>query len=217
VDRALFKWRNREEARAELGRRVGNQVLPDAAKTALYVGNLLPVKAPDLMLDAWSAFRRTRSPGGGSQPGRPAPELFFLGDGPMRKRLQRQAAGLGIAGDVRFVGNRPHEEIALWMSASDCLCLPSRSEGMPNVVVEALACGLPVVAADVGEVRFLVKDGVNGAVVDLGGDRLCARFAGAVDRVLGREWDSRSIASQMTHYTWDNATQTILRALDRSG
>ncbi len=79
----------------------------------------------------------------------------------MRRELEKQADELGIRESVHFPGNRPHEEVALWMNAADCLCLPSRSEGMPNVVLEAVASGLPVVATEVGAVReVLVTTGL---------------------------------------------------------
>lgn len=62
------------------------------------------------------------------------------------------AADLGIEEQVRFAGSRPHEELPLWYRAAHCLIVPSRSEGVPNVLLEATACGTPWVATRVGGV-----------------------------------------------------------------
>ena len=88
----------------------------------------------------------------------PSPHLLILGSGPLRPSLERLASELGVADRVHFLGSRPHAEIALWMNIADVLCLTSRSEGMPNVVMEALASGLPVVATDVGACPELLAD-----------------------------------------------------------
>jgi len=67
-----------------------------------------------------------------------------------------------------FVGEKKHEEIPLWMSAADILILPSYSEGLPNVVMEALSCGTPAIVTDVGGCPEVVKDGETGFVVPVG-------------------------------------------------
>jgi len=121
----------------------------------LFVGNLLDVKAPDRALAAFAELASQL----------PDVRLDVVGDGPLRRRLERQVAGLGLSERVSFHGRQPPATVAEMMRKSACLCLPSRSEGMPNVVLEALACGTPVVATPVGEAPVLVRDGVNGFVV----------------------------------------------------
>ncbi|WP_279385042.1 glycosyltransferase [Methanosarcina barkeri] len=66
---------------------------------------------------------------------------------------------------MRFTGPVNHEDIPLWISASDILVLPSLSEGRPNVILEALACEVPVVATDVGGIPELMVDGETGYLV----------------------------------------------------
>ena len=140
--------------------------------------------------------------------------LAIVGSGPLRAALEKRVGKLRLAGRVRFLGGRAHDEVALWMNAADCLCLPSLSEGMPNVVIEALACGVPVVATDVGEVPFLVKDGVNGFVVNGADDGLPARLAESLRLCLAREWDRSSIAGAMGGFTWEAAVRRILEGIE---
>ena len=79
--------------------------------------------------------------------------------------MEKRAHELKIADFIRFTGPVNHEEIPLWISASDILVLPSLSEGRPNVVLEALACEVPVVATDVGGIPELMVDGETGYLV----------------------------------------------------
>lgn len=79
--------------------------------------------------------------------------LLCVGDGPLRPALEALAAAEGVADRVRFLGVLPEPWPA--MTAADVFCFPSRNEGMPNVLPEAASCGLPVVASDIPENRFL--------------------------------------------------------------
>ncbi len=206
------------------------------AKLVLFVGNAVDVKGIDRLLFAWKILLDEFK----AKNAHYALELEIIGDGPRRKRLERQARELGIANSVRFVGQRPQAEIAGRMRAADCLCLPSRSEGMPNVVIEALACGIPVVASDVGEVPFLIKDGVNGFVVpqvekqiivnkqgcllrkehgveakgmNSEEESFAVRLAGALAETLVREWNVGAITEGVNGFTWDRAAQIIVEAI----
>ena len=82
--------------------------------------------------------------------------VAVVGSGPMQRELERCAAGLVSPDSVFFAGSRPHDEIPLWLAGADCLCLPSRSEGMPNVVLEALASGCRVIANDLPGVKAVL-------------------------------------------------------------
>lgn len=164
-DTESFRPRDRGETRERLGVDLNEKVV-------LCVSNLVPIKAPDNLVGALSLL-----------PGE-APLCVFIGDGPMREALQAQVARLGLSGRVRFLGARPNEEVALWMSAADLLCLPSRSEGLPTVVAEALACGLPVVATDVGGTHEVVIHGRTGLLVPPDDPQALAE---ALGRLLGDE------------------------------
>jgi glycosyltransferase involved in cell wall biosynthesis len=126
VDCELFQPRERGPARRALG-------LPEERPLVLVVGHLIPRKDPMLAL---AAFER----------GAPSEALLvFLGRGELEEELARRAGAR-----VRLVGERPPEELATWYAAADLLLLTSRREGRPNVVLEALASGRPVLATDAG-------------------------------------------------------------------
>jgi glycosyltransferase involved in cell wall biosynthesis len=106
--------------------------------TALYAGRLAPEKGVDLLLDGWAQARRLGCLG----------FLCLVGDGPERGALERRARDLGILGAVRFVGAT--DDVGPWLRAADLFVLPSRQEGLSVALLEAMACGLAVVATDVG-------------------------------------------------------------------
>jgi teichuronic acid biosynthesis glycosyltransferase TuaC len=210
VDSVRFRFVGRETATAELLARAGGDeaiasVLAwrrdPAARIALFVGNLVPVKGPDVLLKAWSRVAADGSPA----------RLAVIGDGPLRKRLEAAARAAGLSDTVRFLGTRPHDEIPLWMNWADGLCLPSRSEGMPNVVVEALACGLPVAAARVGNCGELLA-GEDPAESFAPGD--ADELAAALARLLGRsvpETARRSAAERNgARFSWARQAGAIL-------
>lgn len=132
--------------RASYGRRV------------LFVGRLDPVKGVPLLLEAFAALR----------PGFPDARLALVGDGPARAALEAQAARLGLGEAVEFLGYRSQDEVARLLDEADMLVLPSFAEGLPVVLMEALASRIPVIASAVAGVPELVEDGVSGFVVPAG-------------------------------------------------
>src|SRR5688572_18392821 len=139
LDTARFTPRGRAAARQRLG-------LPDDRLVFVWVGRLVPVKGLDVLIDACSRLR--------DLPFR----LFLVGDGPLRADLAARVQAAGLADTVKFVGARDHTELPDWYSAADWTLLPSRSEGLPNVLRESLACGTPFIASDVGGVSEIVGD-----------------------------------------------------------
>lgn len=133
VDSTVFYPGPQTEARAKLE-------LPPHERLLLFVGALVAVKGVDVLLTACARLR---------QAGQPF-MCRILGDGPMRAALEKQARDLGIADQVCFLGSRPHHELGDWYRAANIFVLPSRSEGVPGVLLEAMACGIPFVASRVG-------------------------------------------------------------------
>jgi glycosyltransferase involved in cell wall biosynthesis len=121
----------------------------------LFVGSLIPRKGVRYLLEAFSRVIRQED----------KVKLVLIGDGEERELLQEQVEREGIGGFVEFVGIRPADEISRWMHLSDGLVLPSLWEGTPNVVLEAMASGLPVVVSDLPGIREFISDGVNGFLV----------------------------------------------------
>jgi glycosyltransferase involved in cell wall biosynthesis len=141
IDTTRFSPGSKRKSRDALG-------LDSDAPTVLFVGNLVPVKGPDLLLEAVSLASREL----------PNLKCIVAGEGPLRATLERRAASLDLAGRVLFVGSRPQDELPDWYRAADTLVLPSRSEGTPNVLLEASACGTPFVATRVGGVSEVAGD-----------------------------------------------------------
>jgi glycosyltransferase involved in cell wall biosynthesis len=96
----------------------------------------------------------------------PDVQFQIVGDGPCRERLVEQAGATGVLPRMRFMGHR--DDVPAILSASDLFVLPSESEASPNVVLEAMAAALPVVASRVGGIPELVEDGVTGHLVPPG-------------------------------------------------
>ena len=167
VDTSTFAPREQGEARRALG-------LPAGGRVVLYTGNFHRVKGADVLLEAMARLDR------------PDVRLYLVGRGPLEPALWEQAAALGLGERVRFVGPEPHHRIPSWMAAADLLCLPSRNEGCPNVVLEALASGRGVVASRVGGVPEIL-DEERGVLVPPGEPEALARGLRAG---LDRAWDA---------------------------
>lgn len=193
VDGAVFAPGDRREARAALG-------LPVDRRLVGYVGRLSAEKGVDVLVEAMQELVR-RDPG---------VDLAIVGGGPLDASLRLRAGALGLGERVRFLGHRGHDELPRWLGAFDVLCLPSRREGCPNVVLEALASGRPVVASGVGGVPELLRKD-NGILVppDRGGE-----LADALSRALDRTWDPGSLRGTVPSLSWDAVARTYARLVD---
>lgn len=141
-----------------------------------FVGRLAPVKGLRVLLDAMGPLLEAR----------PGLRLTIVGDGPDRAALETLARPLGEA--VRFTGVLSQDEVAATLADADALVLPSFAEGVPVVLMEAMASGKPVIATRVAGVQELVEDGISGFVVPPGDADALARSikALAADPALRR-------------------------------
>ena len=131
------------------------QLAPAGEKIVIHISNFRPVKRVD---DVVRVFARARR--------RVAARLVLVGDGPARGLAQKVAEEEGVAGQVVFLGKQ--SSVAELLACADVLLLPSESEAFGLVALEAMACGVPVVATAVGGVPELVPDGVAGVLAPLG-------------------------------------------------
>jgi teichuronic acid biosynthesis glycosyltransferase TuaC len=187
VDLQRFQPLPMAQARQQLG-------LPAGGPLLLSVGNLVPLKGHDLCIDALAVLRATHT----------AARLVIIGAGPEAARLQAHAAGLGLADAVQFAGTVPNTELAPWYSAADALLLASSREGWPNVVLEAMACGTPVVATRVGGVPEIVCTASAGRLVD---ERSAAAIAGAVGTLLASATDRAAVRRHAEAFGWDETSR----------
>ena len=158
------------------------------------VGNLLPVKGHDLVIEALGLMRRQGIDA----------RLCLIGAGPLREELQGLASRLGLAGEVRFLGSLPQEQLASWYGAADMLVLASEREGWPNVLLESMACGTPVVATAVGGIPEIVSPPSTGRIVR---QRSAQGLAEAcID--LWRDLPPReAVCGHAQHFGWQETTQ----------
>lgn len=182
VDTKAFLPLDPGQARARLGIQAAQRIITS-------VGHLVPIKGPDILLDAFLRLPLSEV------------TLVFVGDGAMREPLERRVRELPapVRARVRFVGQRPHAEIGLWLAAADVVALASRNEGCPNVLLEAMACGRPVVAARVGGVEELVAGDQVGYTVT---PEDPAALAEALQMALARDWDADAIRRHATRFSW---------------
>jgi len=185
VDLDLFRPMDRHEARRALG--------IDEGKVVVSVGNLAPEKGHDLFVDAVAAL--------------PGLEALIVGAGPERKRLLERIAQGSAAGRLRILDEMPQDRLRLVYNAADALLLPSMREGWPNVLLEALACGTPVIAADVGGVGEIVADPIVGRVV---GTRDAGAFAGALSDLLASPPERAAVRRYAESFGWDEVARAQL-------
>ena len=164
---------------------------PDGTCELLFVGRLAPQKGVDILLNALALI----STGW---------RLRIAGDGPEREHLSALATTLGLADRVTFLGWTQRDALPELYRSADVFVFPSYDEGMPNVVLEALASGLPIVATRIAGNDQLVVDGENGALVPPGNP---AAFANALlpvlaDRTLRTAMGESSRRIAVERFSW---------------
>jgi glycosyltransferase involved in cell wall biosynthesis len=162
IDRSIYRIRDRAAEKAKLG--VTGPLLAT-------VGALIPGKGQADAIGAAALI--------------PGATLLLAGEGPDRPLLEKLIRASGLGDRVRLLGNRSQEEVAALMGAADVMVLPSRSEGLANVWVEALVSGTPVVSPDVGGIREVIDRPEAGWIVPAEP----AAIAGAVKAILANPPD----------------------------
>ncbi len=188
VDGERFMPQDKCVARRSLG-------LPADRRIVCYAGNFKPEKGVDILVEALSRLQRCMKDC----------LLVMVGSGPLETSLRERAQALGLEDRIWFAGRQPHESIPSWIASCDVFCLPSRREGCPNVVLEALACGRPVVASAVGGVPELITgdNGVTAPPNDV------EALAEALRRGLDRPWDAASLRRSVHCLSWDQFGHTL--------
>jgi glycosyltransferase involved in cell wall biosynthesis len=181
VDLETFRPVDRDAARRALG---------IEGPTVVTVGNVLESKGQHLVVQALAQLPGTR--------------LLIVGDGPDVPRVRALAADHGVSDRVRFMGRVAHDGLREIFSAADVSVLASAREGWPNVLLESMACGTPVVATRVGGVPEIITAPESGAIVEAPtpdgiADALGALLAAPPDRAATRAHAER--------FAWDETTE----------
>ncbi len=129
--------------------------LPDDRKIILFIGGLIRIKGIDTLLRSFANMSEKNHS-----------NLVIIGKGELEYQLKTLAKELRIEGRVNFMGSQKHDKIPLWLNACDVFCLPSRNEGFPTVIVEAVACGRPGVATRVGGIPEAIINDTLGILVE---------------------------------------------------
>jgi teichuronic acid biosynthesis glycosyltransferase TuaC len=193
VDLQRFRPVPAVQARQQLG--------IDGSPILLSVGNLLELKGHHLVIDALQAIEARF----------PAARLIIIGQGPERQRLEARARERGVASRVTFAGAVPNAQLAAWYSAADVLVLASRREGWANVLLEAMACGTPVVATDAGGTSEVVA-GVAGVLI---GERSGESLAAALRAILALPPARAAVRAYAEGFGWDETSQAQLHLFGR--
>lgn len=192
VDLQLFQPESQSEARARHG-------VAGTAQVILFVGNLLISKG---CRELFEAFARLAAEA-------PGLVLIFVGAGAARAHVEKRAAAEGLGERVRFAGRARHDELPSWFAACDLLCLPSHNEGIPNVILEAMSCGVPVVATRVGGIPDVLPDFAGVLVAPQDVDALAL----ALREGLQRTWNRQRIRAHAGTFDWETNVHHMSRIL----
>ncbi|MBI5678389.1 MAG: glycosyltransferase family 4 protein [Planctomycetes bacterium] len=166
--------------------------LPINKKIILFIGSLIPRKGVDVLLRAFACMNKKDV------------ILLLIGKGDSEPELKALTKELHIETQVYFIGSKKHDEIPLWLNACDVFCLPSHHEGFPTVIVEALACGRPVVATKVDGVPEAITNNTIGMLVEPNNTE---ELAAALNKALEKEWDYQAIAEYGKRFSWDTIAE----------
>jgi glycosyltransferase involved in cell wall biosynthesis len=199
VDTARFHRVAKPAARRELG-------LAADAPVLISVGALVERKGFHRVMECLPALRQRH------------PELRYLVvggaslEGDWSAVLRQRAAELGVQDCVRFLGALAPDALKLPLSAADVFVLATRNEGWANVLLEAMACGLPVVATDVGGNAEVVAEPGLGTLVPFGDAQ---RLAQALSEALDRAWDREAIVAHAAANDWDQRVAVLAEEFAR--
>lgn len=185
VDLERFHQTDRDAARRRLGL---------DGPTLISVGNLVDRKGHDIVIRALSELDRF--------------ELLIVGDGEERAALERLAVDAGVADRVHFLGHKSQQELPDLYNAADILVLASSREGWANVLLEAMACGTPVVASDVGGTPEVVAAAEAGRLM---AERTPDALAAAVSQLFAAMPDRDATRAYAEKFSWDETTQGQVR------
>lgn len=177
----------------------GKRATQAVPKVLLFVGWLIPRKRPDLVLKAASKL--------------PDLQVRLVGSGPEEGRLRKLALELGMERRVQFLGQQPPEEMPAHFTAADVLMLPSEREGWANVLLEAMACGTPVVSSAVDGALDLVTVPEAGRLVN---SNTPEAYADAIKELLASPPDRARVRAYARHFSWQDISQAQYKIFQRA-
>ena len=194
-----------DEAKAFIG------LVPDA-QMILFVGRIEPLKGVDTLIQAMACleWKETRGPVhvaiiGGDPSASPEQMTAEMA------RLQKMCDDLGLDQSVVFLGKRDQDRLPYYYSAAEVVVMPSHYESFGMVALEAMACGTPVIASEVGGLAYLVRDGETGFTIPAEEpDTLCEKLSWLLNDEALHQKMSGQAAEYAQDYAWENITAQIL-------
>ena len=168
--------------------------IDESLRIIFYAGNLIPLKNVDVLINAFKLITNQEM----------GIELFIAGTGTDEGELKRLSQNLIIDKKVHFLGALNGDDLVKYYNAADILCLQSKSEGLPNVIVESFFCGTPVIASKVGGIPDIVKVGSNGFLVE---PNSVDDLAEKIKLGLNSNWDRIKIRESISHLLTENVIQ----------
>ena len=187
-DLAVFHPRDRRQARAMLGIGVDTEAV-------VYVGRMDVKKGLRELVEAAVSLRGERE----------KLQVYLVGEGPDRPLIENAIAAGNTHGYIHLRPSCSFDDVAIWMAAADVVTLPSYMEGCPNVVLESLACGRPVVATEVGGIPEIMSNECGRLVPP----RNAGALAEALGIVLDYRWDAKAISASRGR-SWDAVAAELL-------
>ena len=199
IDRATFYPGRREASRKQLK-------LPPDIPILVSVGHLTVRKRHHVLVEAFAELRKTIGHA----------RLLIIGnttiDTSYTDRVNRLIALYGLEDSVSLVGNVGAASIPTYLRAANAFALATQREGCCNAVLEALACGLPVVTTPVGDNSYFVKDGINGALVAV--DDAAAMGRALAEILQRKDWEANCISEQLGVGDWTNVAKTVIEFMN---
>ncbi|PCI70325.1 MAG: glycosyl transferase family 1 [Piscirickettsiaceae bacterium] len=179
------------------------KILPDVrkqrggdTKQLISVGNLIELKGHHLVIEALQEL--------------PNVELNIIGEGPKEADLKQLASHLGVDDRVHFLGYKTHRQLAELYNQADALILASSREGMPNVLLEAMACGTPVIATNVGGAEEVITDKVAGILLN---ERSIDEIVKAIKTLLLNRLAAKKTRKHAEQFSWDATIMELFELL----
>lgn len=193
---SLFYPRVQQECRKELD-------LPYEKKIILCVSNLLKIKGHKYLIEAIKFIINIRND----------VLCIIIGDGPLKRLLQKQINELGLKNYIMLAGSKSINEIPLWLNASDVFVLPSLAEGNPVVMFECLGCGKPFVGTKVGGIPEVIVSDEYGLLCEPANSE---NLAEKILIALEKKWRREKIIKYAEQFTWEKIAQNMMEIYENT-
>ncbi len=169
----------------------------------MFIGRLELVKGLDILINAIAYLKEKNN-------------LYFklcvIGEGSLENELKSYVSQKELSEFFVFIGKIPHNKINNWMSAADLICLPSYNEGYPNVLLESIACGTPVIASNTGGIPDIVNSN-NGILFKTGDFK---ELAYKLKAGLDMKWDANKVKDSVQQLSWTSIAQKYIKVFNQT-